>query len=124
MSLLLLWNLSLILSLNILVIAMDLKTMLSRAATDCRCFRFYSKKLLNRDKSTEYALRLSQFLDSFLCGVIPKSKVTVIWETLICLLEHLPHPLQKVIHRRNRETTRRPIPQTPSRRRERQQKRI
>ena len=34
------------------------------------------------------------------------------------------HSLQKVIHRRNRETTRRQIPRTPSRRRERRQKRI
>ena len=39
---------------------------------------------------------------------------------LLCNL----HSLQKVIHRRNRETTRRQIPRTPSRRRERRQKRI
>ena len=39
---------------------------------------------------------------------------------LLCNL----HSLQKVIHWRNRETTRRQIPRTPSRRRERRQKRI
>ena len=35
-----------------------------------------------------------------------------------CHQLHNLHSLQKAIHRRNRETTRRPIPRTPSRRRE------
>ena len=39
-----------------------------------------------------------------------------------CHLLYNLHSLQKVIHRRNRETTRRQIPRTPSRRRERRQK--
>ena len=39
-----------------------------------------------------------------------------------CYLLYNLHSLQKVIHRRKRETTRRTIPRTPSRRRERRQK--
>ena len=41
-----------------------------------------------------------------------------------CHLLHDLRSLQRVIHRRNRETTRRPIPRTPSWRRERRQKRM
>ena len=41
-----------------------------------------------------------------------------------CHLLHNLHSLQKVIHRRNRETTWRPIPRTPSWLRERRPKRI
>ena len=42
----------------------------------------------------------------------------------VTFTSYILHSLQNVIHRRNRETTRRQISRTPSRRRERRQKRI
>ena len=41
-----------------------------------------------------------------------------------CYLLHILHSLQKLLHRRDRETIRRTIPRAPSRRRELRQKRI
>ena len=67
----------------------------------------------------------------FICNVEKFSGPKRSIRSLIILLVPQPmsslynlHSLQKVIHRRNRETTRRQIPRTPSRRRKKKKKRI